>query len=70
MRKKMLLLAFALAAMAGSLAAPRAVASTTHSCNFCTTYPDGSQCCRACVCGANGVPLACTQNFCPPAGGV
>ncbi len=70
MRKKMLFLALALAATAGSLTTSRAVAAGTHGCSFCTTYPDGSQCCRSCVCGANGIPIACTQVYCPPAGGV
>lgn len=70
MRKKMLFLVLALAATAGSLSTSRATASTTHSCTFCTTYSDGSQCCRSCVCNSSGLPIACTQNFCPPAGGV
>ena len=70
MRKKMLFLTLALAATAASLTTPRATASTTHSCTFCTTYADGSQCCRSCVCNSSGLPIACTQNFCPPAGGV
>ncbi|MDP9121794.1 MAG: hypothetical protein M3O15_10600 [Acidobacteriota bacterium] len=69
MRKKMLLLTFALAAVAGALTAPRAVASGTHSCPICTTYSDGSRCCVSCVCDSSGHVLACTNNFCPPNGG-
>jgi membrane protease subunit (stomatin/prohibitin family) len=69
MRKKMLLLALSLAAAAASLTAPSAVASGTHSCPRCTTYADGSQCCVSCICNSSGFPIACTNNFCPPAGG-
>lgn len=39
-----------------------------HSCPQCTTYPDGSQCCVSCWCDGAGVPVACTQNICPPGG--
>lgn len=69
MRKKMLLLALSLATLAGSLSASRAVAGGTHACPRCTTYPDGSQCCVSCICNSAGFPIACTNNFCPPAGG-
>ena len=69
MRKKMLLLALSLAALAGSLTASRAVAGGTHACPICTTYADGSQCCVSCTCDASGRILACTNNYCPPAGG-
>jgi hypothetical protein len=70
MRKKMLFLVLALAASVSSVTSSRAVASGTHACPICTTYPDGSQCCRSCICGANGIPIACTNVYCPPAGGV
>jgi hypothetical protein len=69
MRKKMLFLALSLAMLAGSLSASRAVAGGTHACPICTTYADGSQCCVSCVCDSSGIPIACTNNYCPPAGG-
>ena len=70
MRKKMLLLALSLAALAGSLSASRAAAGGTHACPICTTYSDGSQCCVSCVCDANNHILACTDHYCPPEGGL
>jgi hypothetical protein len=70
MRKKMLLLAMSLAALAGSLSVSRATAGGTHACPRCTTYADGSQCCVSCVCDASNHILACTNNYCPPAGGL
>ena len=70
MRQKLLLLSLSLAAVAGSLLAPRAEAGGTHACPRCTTYADGSQCCVSCICDASGRPVACTNNFCPPPGGV
>jgi hypothetical protein len=70
MRKKMLLLALALAASAASLTTSRAIAGeTTYFCPICTTYEDGSQCCVSCTCNSAGVPIACTDHFCPPADG-
>jgi hypothetical protein len=69
MRKKMLLLAFALTATVVSLA-PRADASGLHSCPICTTYSDGSQCCVPCVCDDKGHVQACTNVYCPPEGGI
>ena len=67
MRKKMLLLALSLAALAGSLSAPRAaIAGGNHACPICTTYSDGSKCCVSCVCDANNHILACTDHYCPP----
>jgi hypothetical protein len=68
MRKKMLLLALALLALAGSLTGVEAAG--THSCPRCTTYPNGSQCCVSCICNGAGIPIACTNNYCPPAGGI
>jgi hypothetical protein len=70
MRKKMLLLALSLAALAGSLSVSRAAAGGTHACPMCTTYSDGSQCCVSCVCDASNHVLACTNHYCPPAGGL
>jgi hypothetical protein len=55
MRQKMLLLVLLLAALAGSLTAPRVQAADTHSCRFG---------CRSCICDASGVPIACTNVFC------
>ncbi|HSS49900.1 MAG TPA: hypothetical protein VLX28_13265 [Thermoanaerobaculia bacterium] len=69
MRKKMMFLVLALAAVAGSLSTARVEAGGTHSCPICTTYPDGSKCCVSCICDANNHIIACTDHFCPPAGG-
>ena len=69
MRKKMLFLVVALAAVAGSLSTARSQATGFHSCPVCTTYSDGSQCCVSCVCDDKGHVLGCTNNFCPPDGG-
>lgn len=69
MRKKMLLLTLALAALVGALATPPATAGGTYSCPQCTYYADGTRCCVSCICGSNGFPIACTDNYCPPAGG-
>jgi hypothetical protein len=68
MRKKMLFLALALAAVAGSLAV-QAEADGSYACPICTTYADGSQCCIACVCTVHGrfVVQACPDNACLPA---
>jgi hypothetical protein len=70
MRKKMLFLALALAATA-SLTTPLTAATTTyHSCPICTTYSDGSQCCVGCICDSKENIVACTNNYCPPEGGL
>ncbi|HSS49897.1 MAG TPA: hypothetical protein VLX28_13250 [Thermoanaerobaculia bacterium] len=69
MRKKMLLLTLALAAVAASLSTIRVEAGGTHACPRCVTYADGSQCCASCICDASGRVIACTNNFCPPPGG-
>jgi hypothetical protein len=73
MRKKMLLLALALAATAASLTAPRVLARPVldgpfHSCPMCTTFPDGSQCCITCQC--SGSVTICPENACVPASGL
>jgi hypothetical protein len=75
MRKKMLLLALALAATAVSLTAPKAQAlpiggGPYHSCPMCTTFPDGAQCCIPCECGANGTPIICSDIACASIGSV
>jgi hypothetical protein len=68
MRKKMLFLALALAAVAGSLSV-RAEADGSYACPICTTNADGSQCCISCVCTEHGrfVAQLCAQNACVPA---
>lgn len=63
MRKKMLFLASALAALAASLQAPRAEAAGGHNCVQCTTLSDGSQCCVTCWCSSNGW-MACPAIGC------
>jgi hypothetical protein len=68
MRKKMLLLALSMAALAGALAPPYAEAGGYTSCPICTYYSDGSSCCVSCWC-QNGFPVACTDHYCPPADG-
>lgn len=68
MRKKMLLLALLLASVAG-LSTPQAnAAAAGYSCPICTTYSDGSTCCVSCWCDGSGRVVACTDNYCPPAG--
>ena len=69
MRKRMMLLALALTTVA-SLTAPRAEAAGGYSCPRCVTYADGSQCCVSCWCSSSGFPIACTDNYCPPPGGI
>jgi hypothetical protein len=69
MRKKMLFLALALTALA-ALPMRHAEAAGSTFCPHCTTYPDGSQCCVSCWCNAQGIPIACTDHYCPPAGGI
>lgn len=70
MRKRMLLLTLSLAALAGALTAPAADAGGEggSSCPQCTYYSDGSKCCVPCWC-ENGIIVACTNLYCPPADG-
>ena len=71
MSKKALLLVLTLATLAVALVGPLAeAASGSHFCPQCTTYPNGSQCCVSCWCDASGRLLACTDHYCPPAGGI
>lgn len=70
MRRKMLFLTLALAAAAASLSIPRAEAATNYYCPHCVTYSNGSQCCVSCWCNASGIPVACTDHYCPPEGGI
>jgi hypothetical protein len=65
MRKKMMLLALALTAVASTLSAPRAEAGT-YSCPICTYYSNGSKCCVPCWCNGTGQVVACTDLYCPP----
>ena len=67
MRKTMMLLALLLASVAG-LSTPQANAAAGYSCPICTTYSDGSTCCVSCWCDGSGRVVACTNNYCPPAG--
>jgi hypothetical protein len=69
MRKKMLLLALALATLTGALTASRATAVGSTYCPQCTYYADGSSCCVSCWC-RNGIAYMCTDNYCPPEGGI
>ena len=69
MRKKMMLLTLALAALAGALTTPAVNAVGNYSCPQCTYYSDGSKCCVSCWC-RNGIPYACTDVYCPPEGGI
>jgi len=69
MRKKMMFLVLALAAVAASFTSVRANAGGTHACPICTVYADGSECCVSCICDASGRLVACTNHFCPPADG-
>jgi hypothetical protein len=70
MRKVLLLILVltlsSLALLAGSFAE---AGPTYHACPICTTYPDGSTCCVSCICDSSGRLVACTNHFCPPAGG-
>lgn len=66
MRKKMLFLVVALAAVAGSLSSVRVEAAGNHACPICTTNDDGSQCCVSCICNDAGRVVACAQNACAP----
>ena len=70
MRKKLLLLALALAT-AASLTVPRAQAlpplgggGPYHACPMCTTFEDGTQCCITCQCSADGNVTACPAIGC------
>ncbi len=74
MRKRLLLLGFALTATAATVAAPAAQAGFLggggpyHACPMCTTFPDGSQCCVTCQCSADGNVTVCPLNGCAQIG--
>ena len=69
MRKKLLLLAFALLALTGSLMVTSAEAGggETHSCPICTYYAHKPPCCVPCICNEDNEIIACTNLMCPPA---
>jgi hypothetical protein len=64
MRKKMMLLAFAVTALAGALAT-RPAAAVGGTCQpICTYYSDGSSCCVPCW--GKWPSCGCTNLYCPP----
>lgn len=70
MRKKLLMLAFALTAVAAATTSSvKAAPAAYYSCPQCVTYSDGSQCCVPCLCNSRGWVVACTDVYCPPEGG-
>ena len=71
MNKKILMLALSLVALASALTFTPAEAVGTVPCPRCTYYSDGSKCCVSCICNAStGIPIACTDHYCPPEGGI
>ena len=67
MRKKMLLLSVAAAALIGALTVTPSSATGGVCEPICTYYSDGSQCCVSCF--GKWPNCACTDNYCPPADG-
>ena len=68
MRKKMLILSVAAAALVGALATPPSSAVGGVCQTTCTHYSDGSQCCVPCW--GKWPSCACTDVYCPPEEGV
>lgn len=68
MRKKMLLLALAVTALAGALSTQPASAVGGVCGPICTYYSDGSKCCVSCF--GTWPHCGCTNNYCPPEGGI
>ncbi len=68
MRKKMLLLSIAVAALIGALTTPPSLAVGGVCKPQCTYYSDGSQCCVSCW--GTWPNCGCTNNYCPPEGGI
>lgn len=69
MRKKMLLLAFAVTAVAGAALSTPPAAAVGGVCGpICTYYSDGSKCCVSCF--GTWPYCGCTNNYCPPEGGI
>ena len=67
MRKKMMMLMVAVAALIGALATGPSAAVGGVCKPHCTTYSDGSQCCVPCW--GTWPNCACTNVYCPPEGG-
>jgi hypothetical protein len=67
MRKKMLLLSVAAAALIGALTAPPSSATGGVCEPICTYYSDGSQCCVPCW--GKWPNCGCTNLYCPPEDG-
>ena len=68
MRKKMLLLPIAAAALIGALATPPSSAVGGVCEPRCIYYSDGSKCCVSCF--GTWPNCGCTNNYCPPEGGL
>jgi hypothetical protein len=67
MRKKMLLLSLAAAALMGAFATLPSSATGGVCQPICTYYSDGSKCCVSCF--GTWPDCGCTNNYCPPADG-
>ena len=67
MRKKMMMLMVAVAALVGALAT-RPTSAVGGVCKpYCTYYSDGSKCCVPCW--GTWPNCVCTDLYCPPEGG-
>ncbi|HEY2293105.1 MAG TPA: hypothetical protein VGM86_20565 [Thermoanaerobaculia bacterium] len=67
MRRRMLLLSLAAAALVGALTASPSSATGGVCQPICTHYSDGSQCCVSCF--GTWPNCGCTNNYCPPEDG-
>jgi hypothetical protein len=63
MRKKMIMLLVAVAALAGALSTQPASAVGGTCAPICKTYADGSRCCRSCF--GTWPNCGCTNVYCP-----
>lgn len=70
MRKKLFLLTLALAALTGAITfTPQPADAVGGTCGpICTYYSDGSKCCVSCW--GTWPSCGCTNNYCPPEGGI
>jgi hypothetical protein len=70
MRKKMMMLAFAAAALTGALATTaKPAAAVGGTCGpICTYYSNGTKCCVSCF--GTWPSCGCTDHYCPPEGGI
>ena len=68
MRKKLLLLSVATAALIGALTTPPSSATGGVCQPICTYYSDGSKCCVPCW--GTWPHCGCTDLYCPPEGGI